>query len=62
MKLRNLSNVEQKCLPHTGPSFSAAAGEVVEVDDLVALQLELERPAVWVRAEKSTPKKSKKES
>lgn len=60
MKITNISKEEQKVLPHTGPSFSCAAGESVDVADVCAAELVASLPFVWALADRQVEPKTTK--
>lgn len=61
MKLRNISDVEQKVLPHTGPAFSCAPGATTaDLDPIVRDELLSLVPAVWEKAGVHENTKTKK--
>ncbi len=60
MKIKNLSAVEQKVLPHTGPSFACLPGATVDVADVCGDELVRDLPEVWAAADVK-PTKSKKD-
>lgn len=60
MKLKNISDVEQKVMPHTGPSFSCAAGAVTgELADVCGEELLRDFPSVWEAADVKHTKSKK---
>ena len=51
MKLRNISDIEQKVLPHTGPAFSCAPGATTaDLDPQVREELTASFPGIWEKA------------